>query len=66
MEHLSPVMMHFYDDIIADLGLIGLGQLVGIVPTLHATMWAAYQNNFFPCRWNDDVTEGRLCVFPNA
>lgn len=62
---LSPVMMHFFDDIEADLGLIAMGKLVGVVPDLHVKMWEAYQLKTYPCGWRGIYPAGKLCVFPN-
>lgn len=62
---LSDVMMHFFDDIIGDLGEIARGKLVGVVPDLHARMWEAYQARTYPCGWRGDYPAGKLCVFPN-
>lgn len=65
-ESLSPIMMHFYDDIYGDLSIIAMGKIVGVVPDLHAKMWEAYQSKSFPCGWRGDYSRGQLCVFPNA
>lgn len=65
-NNLSPVMMHFFDDICADLTLIAMGNLVDVVPDLHAKMWTSYESNCFPCGWQGDYPSGQLCVFPNS
>lgn len=62
---ISPVMMHFYDDIEGDLTMIAMGKLAGVIPDLHVHMWRAYRNRLFPCGWRGDFPDGQLCVFPN-